>query len=98
MVVILLALDARLALVAFIVLPVLFGHTGWFKARSSLSQHPGSRRHLHRQRNCRRASLACASRRLGCTRTERFEAYSAEYRVAWLCRPTSIYFAGSQFL
>ncbi len=102
-VVILLALDVRLALVAFIVLPVLFGLTGWFKARSRLS-YIRARDAISTVNAELQESVAGVrvTQSLGRTdnNAERFEARSAEYRDARLrsMQLMSIYFAGSQFL
>jgi ATP-binding cassette, subfamily B, bacterial len=102
-VVILLALDARLALVAFIVLPVLLALTGWFKARSRLS-YMKARDAISAVNAELQESVAGVrvTQSLGRTdnNAERFAARSAEYRDARLrsMQLMSIYFAGSQFL
>ncbi len=102
-VVILLALDVRLALVAFIVLPVLFGLTGWFKARSRLS-YIRARDAISTVNAELQESVAGVrvTQSLGRTdnNAKRFEGHSAEYRDARLrsMQLMSIYFAGSQFL
>ena len=104
-VVILLALDVRLALVAFVVLPVLVGrHRAGSSAGSRRVVPPGPRRHLDRQRRAagerrRRARHAVAGPRPTTTPSASRPA-RREYRDARLrsMQLMSIYFAGSQFL
>jgi ATP-binding cassette subfamily B protein len=100
---ILLVLDIRLALVAFIVLPVLAVLTVWFKSRSRAS-YERAREAISTVNAEMQESVAGVrvTQSLGRTdnNAERFAGRSAEYRDARLrsMQLMSIYFAGSQFL
>src|SRR4029077_19751580 len=96
-------LDIRLALVAFLVLPLLAAVTVWFQRRSRAS-YLRARDAISTVNAEMQESVAGVrvTQSLGRTdnNAERFAARSAEYRDARLrsMQLMSIYFAGSQFL
>ncbi len=100
---ILLVLDVRLALVAFIVLPVLAALTGWFKSRSRAS-YVRARDAISAVNAEMQESVAGVRVTQSLGRTDnnaaRFAARSAAYRDARLrsMQLMSMYFAGSQLL
>ena len=103
-IVVLLVLDVRLALVAFVVLPILFGAHRVVPARARGAPTCGPATPSRPSTpSCRRASPACASRSRWAAPTTTPSASRParrEYRDARLrsMQLMSIYFAGSQFL